>query len=156
MANNKGRDYQDELDVYQAAWVIGKQRGEEAPLNKEQLKALLDAGRLESDWLGEEEKKLVGKGGVKKKKGEDLEKKVKKLAEFVNLVILGVFQREYDEVKKNSKESEWDEMSKEVRLRIASENFWFKHGIGLADFRDLVRGSFMASMEKKLMEEYGG
>ena len=60
MDKNNSKDCQDKLDEYQAAWVIGKQRGEESPLNKEKLEKLVRSGRVSWDWLGEDEKKLFG------------------------------------------------------------------------------------------------
>ena len=49
----KNQAYLDEL---QAKWVIGKQRGEEVPLNTEKLCLLLDDSRVSWNVLSEAEK----------------------------------------------------------------------------------------------------
>jgi hypothetical protein len=67
MNNNQAKpdNYADELDVYQAAWVTGKQRGKAVPLDGEKLAMLLEAGRINLNWLGDEEKDVLVKTGYK-------------------------------------------------------------------------------------------
>lgn len=124
--SNNANDYQDELDVYQAAWVLGKQRGQVAPLKKEQLERLLEAGRLEWEWLGEEEKKLLGNGEDKGKSSEVARRANKML--IARLIVGGLVrmvEREHADFFRKLGERK---VSEEVREAFREELFRFKYG----------------------------
>lgn len=126
MSNSKPQDYQDELDVYQAAWVLGKQRGNEKPLSKDQLAKLLDAGRLEWGWLNEEERGMVGKGRGEFGKHNKLSVKKKVgITRFVVDELFNLIERDFKDFLAKFGFEKMNELQKE---ETKEELFRYKYG----------------------------
>ena len=116
-----GDDYQDELDVYQAVWVLGKQKGEEMPLDKDKLTKLLDAGRLGVDLLGEKEKVLVGQVSGEKISRKKIEEKVRVVVGFLLRGIEKDFESEIGS-------SDWKGLGEVERKSLTERLFKLKYG----------------------------
>lgn len=126
--HKKDKDYQDELDVYQAAWVIGKQRGNKVPLKKEQYLVLLEAGRVGFDWLNEEEKKLVGQKSDGWKSGVSGEKTDENRLRVARIVVAGLMKDIHKEFSDVITEEEWVRYPKSLKKKTKWYLFRLMYG----------------------------
>lgn len=141
MAQDNDNNYQDELDVYQATWVLGRQKGNEAPLGKDQLAALLKSGRISASVLSEAEKQMLGGkvSGNEGKKGQDsgVVGMGEKKAIFMVKGLMALLSRELKEkVGKNT----WEEMGSEQKNYMLKAYFQYVYGLGHGAAIELLAG----------------
>jgi hypothetical protein len=138
----KHDDYADELDVYQTAWVIGKQRGIEMPLKADQLILLLEAGRIPWVVLNDDEKNALNGN-------EELNERVKELQnsvnnknnksnqskntpleriKFVRVIIDNLLDAIESDFSFGFSKNFWIDMTNEEKMAVKEELFHFKYG----------------------------
>lgn len=128
-----GKEYtEEELDLLQAKWVIGKMRGQTLPIVMSELAQLVDTGRVGWDTLAKEEKRKLKRIGVwrpqfNKQKGGDkqnpnevvVQKESGKLARDVYLMALSkLVEKVLLEKYKYCSREEWDKKSPELKRAV--------------------------------------
>lgn len=135
-SQNDRKDYQDELDVYQAAWVIGKQRGEEMPVDAEKLKMLLDAGRIGTSVLNKLEKEKLGDlnqgWSEKSKQGNGLS------LENAKMIVKGLMAKLSEEIRQTVGGDGWENLGEKQKTFLLNKYFFHVYGMGRSDLLDLL------------------
>lgn len=136
----------DELDVYQVKWVLGKQKGDSTPLKYEELKKLVESGRLGIEALSNEEKVMLNEVGINtdfksKKKielsNEEIHKRFR-IAKEVTLQLYDGIEKEFENI---ITEEDWNKLSDEDKKRTRFDFFRLLHGTSPQFFAyDLFRG----------------
>jgi hypothetical protein len=106
----------DELDVYEAVYNLAKSRGTKANLSKDQIKKLVDAGRVSAE--------ASGTGSTRET--------------FIDLVIDATLKQMVELTAGNYVKEDWDNYSEATKNRLGLLTFEYQLGLDPIELKEYL------------------